>query len=166
MSLPAEIKPTTLPHNVQRFVDILLSGRAPNSAAKLAGFETPAASACALMAREDVQIAIMQEAERRLIGDGVPAAIRCLIGLVRNKKTSPKLRKECANSILDRAGIIAPKAVDPGERGAAPLHRKSRDELLDLVNQAQVELSNRAAKVIDARQPGAQPASKPADLLA
>ena len=148
------------------FVGHLLANRRPAQAARLAGFQIPSSASVALLAREDVQNLIAAECDKRLRGDGAPAAIRFLIGCVRNKKNPIETRLRAANSILDRAGFGALKAKDPLAPGDAPMQQKSSAQLHKILEDAQRVLSDRAVKVIDTRKSDAQPDTCPPELQA
>jgi hypothetical protein len=85
-----------------------------SEAARRAGYSEKSAAEIGrkLVEKLHVQEAI-REAQNKLIGVSLASkAIDVLRGLIEDETAHPKLRLEAAKTILDRAGVIAPRAPD------------------------------------------------------
>lgn len=116
-------------------------------------------------AGEEDRNAAVAAAVARLSTEGAPQAVAFLLAVLRDRSESTRLRVDVAKTILDRAGVIPPRASDAPDAVDKPLHRRSRGELAALIERAQSELSGRA-RVVNARQTGVQTKRTGAELLA
>jgi hypothetical protein len=134
----------------------IAAGHDPAGAATLAGFTYPEDAAAVF--RRDPRLALIlhQEMQRRIAVEGAPLALGVVLGVLKDDTADPRLRVVCARDMLDRAGHIAPKAVESAmaDRVKDP-HEMTTDELREFVDKGEEELANRAKPVRAAR------ASKP-----
>lgn len=135
------------------------------AAARNAGYIRPSYSAANLLSREDIRAAILTGCQTLILTDGGPAAIRGIIGIIRNKKTPVKVRLDAAKAMAAMAGFVAPKAPDATPIGEKQLHQMSREELHQVAEKARRILSDRAAPVIDANQTETDDRFKGLELL-
>jgi phage terminase small subunit len=126
----------------------------PESSAAQRGYE--------LLHTAHVLAAIHTAARRRLVADA-PTSIRVLQPL-RDNAASEKVRAEAARTLLDRAGMIAPRAAAPETKRDLSLHEMSIDDLRNLAGKLEAELSGRAKDVSSAN--GASSSPQAADLFA
>lgn len=121
----------------------------PENRAEAAGY--------ALLRTAPVLAAIQADARRYLISD-VGASIRTL-QLLRDKATSEKVRADAARTLLDRAGLIAPRAVAENKGNDLSLHEMSLTDLRGLADKLEGELATRAKPVssVNAAQLDTQP---------
>ena len=109
--LPAPLTQTLTPKMVQ-FVEhyVALGGRHQARAAILAGYSHSAAPTVAsrLLRRPDVLAYLQHVAETRIKAD-VIASSETLRELRDSPATPPAIRRQCANDLLDRAGMIVAK---------------------------------------------------------
>lgn len=75
-----------------------------------------------------------------------PAAIETLMDVMANGEKGDLVRLNAAKTILDRVGLIPPKASDP-DRGKG-LEDMSRDELHKVIQAAERVLGDRATPVM------------------
>ena len=86
---------------------------------------------------------------RRQLAMDAPKSFRVLREIRDDKTVSEKVRADCAKTLLDRAGHIAPKAA-PEKPGEQPLHEMSTDELRALAGRLEDEIADRAKDVSSA----------------
>ena len=126
----------------------------PESSAAQRGYE--------LLHTAHVLAAIHLAARRRLVADA-PTSIRVLQHL-RDNATSEKVRAEAARTLLDRAGLIAPRAAAPETSREVSLHEMSLADLRELAEKLETELAGRARDVSGANS--AAPSSQATDMFA
>jgi hypothetical protein len=80
-----------------------------------------------------------------------PASFAVLRELRDDVDISPKVRFDCARTLLDRAGHVAPRATIDRNQADKPLHELSTDELRTMADRLEGELAERAKPVISAR---------------
>jgi hypothetical protein len=131
----------------EKFVLAIGSGLIPFDAAIKAGFPESAAQMASwrLMREPKVLGAIHAEARRRLVGLA-PLAIDVLEKLARGA-TSEKVKRDAANDILNRAGLVAPRPAADKSPSDAPLHELSVLQLRRLADRLEGELAARAKPV-------------------
>jgi hypothetical protein len=113
-------------------------------AAALAGYKDTG-SGYRAAARPGVKAAIVQEVARLLAVEGAPLALSVLVETCRDQAAPARVRVDAAKTILDRAGIAARQAPEPG---AKPLSDMGTGELRALVERLEGELAGRARPVI------------------
>lgn len=138
----------------------MLSGYAPQAAAKLAGYEDSAGAVSRLLRAPAVLYALELGLRRTLQGKLVPLAFETLETLVQNAD-SDRVRLDAAKTILDRAGFApAKQAPNPDDREPEQMQTH---ELHALIERLERELGERAAPVNE--QTPAQPIED-AEILA
>ena len=151
--MASELATRQLTDKQAEFVRFHAQGMNATQAAVASGY--PEASAAQrgyeLLHTPHVLAAIHTAARRRLVSDA-PNSIRVL-EFLRDNAESEKVRAEAARTLLDRAGLIAPRAAAPDSKGNLTLHELSLDELRDLANKLQTEMATRPgdAKVVNAQ---------------
>lgn len=155
-----------LDHRQSEFVRLFVEGAHPRQAALGAGYARATAEAAGeqLLQRPHIALAIARAARPRL-AKSLPLALGTLDFLV-EKAISERVRLEAAKAILDRCGIVAPRAPDPPAEFEKPIHELTQDQLRALVAKwtasaaaAEHELGNRATLV------NIDPEADPADDL-
>jgi hypothetical protein len=97
-------------------------------------------------------LAMVQIYAARELSLGAPGAIRLLRRMVDEEgKWDAKVRLAAANSILNRAGHIAPKATDAARAGETPLNEMSMPQLRELADKLEGEIAGRAKEVSSAK---------------
>jgi phage terminase small subunit len=129
------------------FVRLVVEGGDAYQAAIQAGFaENTARGVVAnLLSRPNVALAIAKAARPRL-ARSIPLALATLEYLA-ERAQSEKVRLEASKTLLDRAGIIAPKAQEDRSAIETPLHELTADELRALAHRLDGELASRATLV-------------------
>lgn len=102
-----------------------------------------------LLQRPRVVAAILIEVRRRL-AIAAPLALHVLEHLAANAKDE-KVKRDCATRILDRAGLVAPRAPESAGADNAQLHEMSIDQLHKLAEQLETERARRAKTIPVAR---------------
>jgi hypothetical protein len=142
------------------FVELYVERGDPYAAAKAAGYGeiTSKHATTDILNKPAVATAIARLARQRLVS-GVPQSIATLEWL-RDNAPSHKVRLDAATRLLDRAGIVAPKAPDPPSEIDLPLHEMSLGELRaklaqheNAVARHENELAARAIDVTPASDP-------------
>lgn len=132
------------------FASALVSGLSPVDSARAAGYtETTAPSAASTLMQQPAILAMVQIYAARELSLGAPGAIKLLRRFVDDADGTwdPKIRLAAANSILNRAGHIAPKAAEQGKAGETPLNEMTMGELRDLADKLEGEIAGRAKEV-------------------
>ena len=136
------------------FVSAYIEGASPHEAALSAGYAegTARVAGTQLLESPNIALAIARAARIRLARD-VPLALSTLRWLTEHSP-SHKVRLDAATRLLDRAGIVPPKAPDPPGEFEKPLHELTQEQLYALVAKwtvsaavAEHELGNRAKAV-------------------
>lgn len=83
-------------------------------AARLAGYSEKSANEIGyqLLQKPHVQQAIREANHKMICGTLAAKAVHVLLDIIQDETASPKLRLDASKTILDRTGIIAPKAPD------------------------------------------------------
>ena len=150
--MSSELATRQLTDKQAEFVRFHCQGMNATQAAVASGY--PEASAAQrgyeLLHTPHVLAAIHTATRRRLVSDA-PNSVRVL-QFLRDNAESEKVRAEAARTLLDRAGLIAPRAAAPDGKANLTLHELSLDELRDLANKLQSEMASRPrdAKVVSA----------------
>lgn len=123
------------------------------AAAREAKYKHPEVQASKIMRRPAVLAEIARIQQARLIEEGLPVAVQCLLGLLKNEKAPAGARVTAAKYVIDRAiGVDAEgRAKDP--------HEMTPEELQGAIDRLRREVADRAKPVIDgeARVVEAQP---------
>lgn len=151
-----DLTPLRLTEMQGDFVRLVVQGKSPDDAASLAGYQGEAWGAAARLLRTPgVAIAIRNEINRLLTVEGLPVAYQTLLTLAKDNTVPGAVRRACARDLMDRAGIVPPKASAPDSKDQKPLSDMTSDELRGLVDRLESELAGRA---IDVSAPGSAPA--------
>jgi phage terminase small subunit len=126
------------------------------AAAIAAGYSAATARVAStqILSLPHIALAISRAARLRL-ARGVPLALNTLEYLV-EKAVSEKVRLDASKALLDRAGIVPPKAQENPNGIEKPLHEMSMDELRAMANRLEDELAGRAKVVTDVPDPVAE----------
>ncbi len=129
------------------FVSALVEGGEPTAAALKSGYaESDAATAgWEMMHARRIAAAIDIEIKRALVA-GAAVASRFLVKTVKDETAPAGVRVQAANSLLDRAGYVAPRQDAPRD-GSRPLTDQSIDELRTLVDRLERERGSSAKDV-------------------
>lgn len=133
--LPADdegpVGPENLTTKQAAFVKALVSGHKQGKAAEQAGYLHPDENASRLVRLPHIQRAVQRETERRLLTEGVPAALEFMVSAPGDKKLPGAVRYQCAKWVMEAAGhgLAAQRAALglPGED--KPLDQMSVGEL-------------------------------------
>lgn len=131
----------------REFVRAFVNGQSYSQAAITAGYPSKeaAANGWRLLRTAHVLAAVHSEGRRLLVSEA-PASIRTLIWL-REHAESEKVRESASRTLLDRAGLIAPRAVADSGRHEQALHEMGLGELRALADRLQSEIETRAKDV-------------------
>jgi uncharacterized protein (UPF0147 family) len=149
----------------ESFVKEILKGRVPADAYVAAGYSPESAgNGVTLLHSPAIAAAIRFGITMRLTTEALPLAYNVLAELARDVAVPAAVRRAAARDLMDRAGFVAPKAIDAASAGAdKPLSEMSSDELRGLVDKLESELGARALPV--SAQPMAATKAKPLDWL-
>lgn len=114
-------------------------------AAQEAGYQYPAQAAHKLLAREPVQAEIARQQVARLFNEALPAAVECLIGLIRNDRAPAGARVQAAKVVMDRT------LGNDAAKGAKEAHELTGEELARAIADLEREAANRAQDVTPAK---------------
>lgn len=147
------------------FVRECSRGTPADVAASIAGYAQPQQTSYNLKSLPHIQAAIASEVRRFLMVEAAPAAVRVMYDFMMDKDMDKKLRLAAAKTVADRAGYIAPKARDGKDLEGKSLTEMTAEEMREMAQRIQRELSDRAVVVIDhAPQQGAS-ASQAIDMF-
>lgn len=97
-----------------------------------------------------IALTIQIEMRRRIV-ENAPMAMGVLESIAKDTSVSPKVRIDAAKTLLDRAGHIAPKAIDSAKDTTnTPLHEMTTDELRTMASKLEEEIAGRAKDVSSA----------------
>lgn len=110
-------------------VEFVSNGGNATAAAKMAGYSmrTAGKMGSKLLGNLHVQEAIRAEQRRMLDGDMATKALGVLKSIMENEEAPAGARVDAAKTILDRAGVVAPRVTQDEER--VPLTQMSLDAL-------------------------------------
>jgi hypothetical protein len=115
---------------------LVVEGRAPEEAAKLAGYHPK--SVYRTLRLPAVAAAISESIQLDLAAVGAPLAYRVAKSLLQDEQVSARVRADLSIKILDRAGHIAPTRKEPPAQKA--FTEMSRDELAAFIERNQTEI--------------------------
>lgn len=143
----------------EKFVAEVVRGNKPEAAAMLAGYGGNSRQiSWALLRNPAIVAAIRIEITRLLTAEALPLAYRVLTDIAKDETAPVAVRRACARDLIDRAGIVPPKAAENGAAGAEkPMSEMSTSELRALVDRLESELGARAVDVT----PSSDKAQKP-----
>lgn len=139
------------------FVNAIVSGIPPATAAEVAGYTGRGVSAAACLRSPTVQAAIVEGLRRFLLTEAAPAAFQVMFRFMNDETVDKKIRLAAAKTLADRAGFIAPKASENKDLGNKSPVDMSAHELREMAQRIQKELSDRATVVIDHSPQSSQP---------
>lgn len=132
---------------------IVYDGVSGAEAARKAGFSHVSArqTASQLLATPHIQAAIRNEQYKKLNGTLASKAIKTLEAIMDDPASPAGARVDCAKTILDRAGLIAPRVAPTSPFDNKPVHEMNRQELEDFIlkTQALIEQHENQRTVID-----------------
>src|SRR5215470_15259129 len=130
-----------------RFVELFVDTGKIYESAIASGYSelTAKQASVEVLSRPSVARAIVYAARQRLART-IPMNIGVLEHL-RDTAQSEKIRMDCATRLLDRAGIVPPKAEEAASPLEKPLHGLNAEELRAKEAHFKYELSNRAKDV-------------------
>lgn len=121
----------------------------PDKSLKASGYAGPDKPRQILRYLSSARIALaIQIAVRKRLVQNAPMALGVVESIATNPEISPKVRLDAAKTLLDRAGHIAPKAIDGAKDTTnTPLHEMSTDELRRMASDLESEIAGRAKDV-------------------
>lgn len=100
-----QVGPEGLTEKQALFVKALVAGHKQGQAAEMAGYiGYPDSNASRLVRLPHIQRAIQRETERRLLAEGVPAALQFMVTAPGDKKLPGAVRYQCAKWVMEAAG--------------------------------------------------------------
>jgi hypothetical protein len=141
-----------------RFIDRILAGAEPSTAAELSGFTDPHNAAYRLTRLPKIQQAIQSELHRLATIQGAPLAYGRIMQLIESEATPPGIALKASQWMLETAGI-RPQTAAGGEDGhGKPLEDMTLAELEAIAQQARKRLETIPAIEGQARtiEPGSQ----------
>jgi phage terminase small subunit len=111
-------------------------------AARKAGYKAPSVSAAQNLARPAIQAEIARVQTAKLFQDALPAAVECLVSLVKSSTAPAGARVQAAKVILDRT-----LGADGAREGKEP-HEMSAEELAQAIERLKREAAERAKPAV------------------
>lgn len=133
----------------QSFVRYMVQTGDCVTAATLAGYEQPEIAGYHVRDSKGVAAALPAAMLKALVVEGAPLAYKLLIDTLKDPDQPRKLRLECAKTILDRSGFVAPKASENKGLLPASLVDMTASDLHEASAMIANELANRARPIID-----------------
>jgi phage terminase small subunit len=114
---------------------IVYDGLNGAAAARRAGYSGSSVrqTASQLLASPHIQAAIRNEQYKQLNGTLASKAIKTLESIMDDPLSPAGARVDCAKTILDRCGLIAPKAVAMSPFENKPVHEMNKRELEEFI---------------------------------
>lgn len=134
----------------RRFVSFLLAGKTVKDSALSAGYsENDLDSACIRLMQNPNVIAVLRDLTQKSLVLCASSAVNVLTTLMNSESTHPRIRLECAKTVLDRAGVNAPKNIESGS--IKGLSEMTGEELSRAISRLHSEIGARmeGAKVIE-----------------
>ena len=125
------------------FVEAMAATGDRSYSARVAGYAQPGRDAGRALARPAIQAEIARIQTEKLFTEALPAAVQCLVSIIRNDKAPSGARVQAAKVVLDRTlgSDKAARAKEPSEM--------SPDELAREIEKLTRIASDRAKAVID-----------------
>lgn len=116
-------------------IHIVYDGVSGSEAARRAGYSHASArqTASQLLASPHIQAAIRNEQYKHLNGSLASKAIKTLEAIMDDITSPAGARVDCAKTILDRAGLIAPRIAPVSPFENKPVHEMNKEELEDFI---------------------------------
>ena len=121
---------------------IVYDGVSGTEAARRAGYSFSSARqySSTLLATPHIQAAIRNEQYKYLNGTLVSKAIKTLESIMDDENAPAGARVDCAKTLLDRAGIIAPKSVLMSPFSETPVHEMTVQQLETMIAKTEAYL--------------------------
>ncbi len=133
---------------------IVYDGVSGSEAARRAGYSPASArqTASQLLATQHIQAAIRNEQYKHLNGALASKAIKTLEAIMDDVTAPAGARVDCAKTILDRSGLIAPRVAPVSPFDNKPVHEMNKAELEDFIfkTKALIEKHEKSQTVIEA----------------
>lgn len=146
MTTMQAIRPVTADKQIQ-FVDQVVRGLSLRAAARSVGWAPAGGSVMA--AKPHIKAAIIARLHHRLQTLHAPVAVELLSRLMRNETELTANRIKCAQLLMDRAGLVPPKAAEPEAPNQKDAAEMTTREIEEFVAKAQQQLAQRQAQTID-----------------
>lgn len=127
----------------EKFIQsIVYEGVSGSEAARRAGYSHASArqTASQLLSTPHIQAAIRNEQYKHLNGTLASKAIKTLETIMDDITAPVGARVDCAKTILDRSGLIAPKALPPIKLDK-PVKEMTKDELITFIEATKKEIA-------------------------
>ncbi|PPC88715.1 MAG: hypothetical protein CTY37_00220 [Methylotenera sp.] len=121
---------------------IVYDGVSGTEAARRAGYSAASARqySSTLLATPHIQAAIRDEQYKYLNGSLASKAIKTLEAIMDDETAPAGARVDCAKTLLDRAGIIAPKSIAMSPFSDIPIHEMTTPQLEALIEKTEAYL--------------------------
>jgi phage terminase small subunit len=140
-------KPGLLTAQEQAFVDAMAATGDPSYSLKKAGYKGDR-NASQVLKRELVQRAIVETQQARLVNEALPAAVSCILEIIRNPKAPAAARVQAAKLTFDR---VLPHHADAG--GKEP-HEMTPEELASAIDKLESIAAGKARAIEPPTPPG------------
>ncbi|WP_336812445.1 hypothetical protein [Bosea sp. MMO-172] len=137
--------PNLLSDREDRLVELLAAGTEADIAFALSGYPAET-SAYHLLSTPRISRAIEWRMKQAIKTVLAPRALRYLSDALDDEAISPRIRAAIARDLIEKAGIIAPRAAIQ-EQSQKTLAEMSPGELADIVSKLETELASRAKDV-------------------
>lgn len=141
----------------------VVAGEKWSDAVKHSGYAFSPKDVWQLSNSRTVLAAVAEGMRRQLIGKLAPIALNVLDACLSDE--NPKIRIEAAKTVMDRAGFIAPKAVENKEIFTKSLAEMTRAELADAAARAAYALDAIRAESAAKAKPVLEHDAQPIDIL-
>lgn len=130
---------------------IVYDGVSGSEAARRAGYSHASArqTASQLLAAPHMQAAIRNEQYKHLNGTLASKAIKTLETIMDDPNSPAGARVDCAKTILDRAGLIAPKSLAVSPFDNKPVHEMNKSELEVFIEKTKKLIDDHESKQSD-----------------
>lgn len=131
----------------RQFVELVSAGLSLRRAARQVGYSEMGAGT--LARQPHVRAAILARMQNRLQLVHAPIAFEVVASIMRDKDALHANRLKAAQILLDRAGFVPPKPIEPEAPNAKDHAEMTTREIEDFIAKAQREIASRQAKTID-----------------
>lgn len=138
--------PNVLSEREDKFVELVAGGMKHELAYEVSGYREDQGAASNLASTPRIARAIEWRMRSALRTRIAPKALKILETIADDETISPKLRAAVAKDLIEKAGIIAPRAAVQ-EQSQKTLAEMSPGELADIVSKLETELAGRAKDV-------------------
>ncbi len=121
---------------------LVYDGVSGTEAARRAGYSPASARqySSTLLATPHIQTAIRDEQYKYINGTLASKAIKTLEAIMNDENAPAGARVDCAKTLLDRAGVIAPKSVVMSPFSDTPVHEMTNSQLEALIAKSEAYL--------------------------